>query len=306
MSFFLVRRARVRPQFAKLYPEIVPGVWISARRATRVVQRRPKAPRGPPHSRRRPRAPGSPLRVPGRQATPAGSRRRVDGASRAATAALKGTGRPTPARTACPVQYPSVHSKLSIALHTKLPFTRSGLSGAGHHAAIGAAPDPGAGPLLSIPAGVVAQTGVENYATRAKVLVRSTLRLRYGTTAQQLPSGARRHSRVARRASAAGDRDLAHPSGGLRISGHRARAFAYVLTADVPEFLAVREDLLLRVAGIVESSGSAFAQPTRFVYLQSSTNADRRPDLRALPLRSLSDPRHKPRSNVQPRRLAAY
>ncbi|MEZ0335900.1 MAG: hypothetical protein ACAI18_18060 [Gemmatimonadales bacterium] len=43
MSFFLVRRARVRPQFAKLYPEIVPGVWISARRATRVVQRRPKA-----------------------------------------------------------------------------------------------------------------------------------------------------------------------------------------------------------------------------------------------------------------------
>jgi len=32
----------------------------------------------------------------------------------------------------------------------------------------------------------------------------------------------------------------------------------------------------LRVAGIVESSGSAFAQPTEFVYLQSSANADRR------------------------------
>jgi MscS family membrane protein len=37
--------------------------------------------------------------------------------------------------------------------------------------------------------------------------------------------------------------------------------FAYVLTGDVPEFLAVREDLLLRVAEIVESSGTGFAQP---------------------------------------------
>jgi hypothetical protein len=39
MAFFLVRRTRVRPEFAYLYPEIVPGIWISARRATRLVQR---------------------------------------------------------------------------------------------------------------------------------------------------------------------------------------------------------------------------------------------------------------------------
>jgi hypothetical protein len=42
MPFFVVRRTRVRPEFAYLYPEIVPGVWIGARRATRLVQRHPK------------------------------------------------------------------------------------------------------------------------------------------------------------------------------------------------------------------------------------------------------------------------
>ena len=39
MAFFDVRRARVRPEYARLYPEIVPGVWMSARRATRLVRR---------------------------------------------------------------------------------------------------------------------------------------------------------------------------------------------------------------------------------------------------------------------------
>jgi hypothetical protein len=40
MNLFQVRRARVRPAFAGLYPEIVPGVWMSAKRATRLVLQR--------------------------------------------------------------------------------------------------------------------------------------------------------------------------------------------------------------------------------------------------------------------------
>jgi hypothetical protein len=38
-----------------------------------------------------------------------------------------------------------------------------------------------------------------------------------------------------------------------------------VLTADFQKFLATREELLLQVAGIVESSGTGFAQPTLVV-----------------------------------------
>jgi hypothetical protein len=40
MNHFTIRRARVRPEFARLYPEIVPGVWMSAKLATRLVRRR--------------------------------------------------------------------------------------------------------------------------------------------------------------------------------------------------------------------------------------------------------------------------
>lgn len=46
MNFFAVRRARVRPEFASLYPEMVPGVWISAAKAARLGRR------ADPHERR--------------------------------------------------------------------------------------------------------------------------------------------------------------------------------------------------------------------------------------------------------------
>ena len=38
MDFFTVRRARVRPEYASYYPELVPGVWISATRAARLIR----------------------------------------------------------------------------------------------------------------------------------------------------------------------------------------------------------------------------------------------------------------------------
>jgi hypothetical protein len=38
MDFFAVRRARLLPAFTPLYPEIVPGVWMSAHKATQAVQ----------------------------------------------------------------------------------------------------------------------------------------------------------------------------------------------------------------------------------------------------------------------------
>ena len=38
MDFFIVRRARVRPEYARHYPELVPGVWMSAARAARLIR----------------------------------------------------------------------------------------------------------------------------------------------------------------------------------------------------------------------------------------------------------------------------
>ena len=38
MDFFVVRRVRVRPEFASLYPELVPSVWMSAAKAARLIR----------------------------------------------------------------------------------------------------------------------------------------------------------------------------------------------------------------------------------------------------------------------------
>jgi hypothetical protein len=38
MDFFVVRRVRVRPEFASLYPEMVPDVWMSAAKAARLIR----------------------------------------------------------------------------------------------------------------------------------------------------------------------------------------------------------------------------------------------------------------------------
>jgi MscS family membrane protein len=122
--------------------------------------------------------------------------------------------------------------------------------------------------LVSIPAGLLAQGSIENFTTRGKIPLQSILRLRYGTTSEQLQtilSGI--------------DRILAeHPTvekESARVTlvefGPQAvelELFAYITTSDMTTFLKVREHLLLRVAAVVESSGSAFAAPTQFIHMR--------------------------------------
>jgi len=47
--------------------------------------------------------------------------------------------------------------------------------------------------------------------------------------------------------------------------------FAYITTADASRFLEIRESLLVQVARIVESSGTAFALPTDLIQVRSRT-----------------------------------
>lgn len=126
--------------------------------------------------------------------------------------------------------------------------------------------------LLSVPAGTLSQSSVENFATRDKILVQSTLRLRYGTTVDQL-----RNVLSGIRAILEERRDIETGTARVRLVDFGVRAieielFAYVLTPDLLEFLAAREDLLLQIAAIVEASGSSFARPT-IVYEELSACA---------------------------------
>ncbi|MBL8295482.1 MAG: mechanosensitive ion channel family protein, partial [Bryobacterales bacterium] len=59
-------------------------------------------------------------------------------------------------------------------------------------------------------------------------------------------------------------------------SGYRIEFFSYVLTRDVNEFLAVREDLLLRCLRIIEEGGGGLAYPSQTLYMARDGGVDTR------------------------------
>ena len=122
--------------------------------------------------------------------------------------------------------------------------------------------------LVSIPAGALSQAHIENFSTRGKILVQTRLRLRYETTAAQLRSVLERVRRLLQ-----DHPEIDVPTSRIRLVDFGAQAvelelFAYVRTADFNRFLAVREDLLLSIAEIVEAAGTTFAHPTEFLFLE--------------------------------------
>jgi MscS family membrane protein len=52
------------------------------------------------------------------------------------------------------------------------------------------------------------------------------------------------------------------------------QAFAYVTTGDWKEFTAIRQDVILQIAEIVESAGARFAAPTQLTYLSNDAGAE--------------------------------
>jgi MscS family membrane protein len=124
--------------------------------------------------------------------------------------------------------------------------------------------------VVSIPNGQLASVSIENFTLRDRFLFRHTLNLRYETTADQL------------RFLLVGIRELVcrHP----RVDSATARArivgfgpssidmevFVYILEPTQEAFLAVQEDLLLRIMNIVESGGSGFAFPSQTIYMSKN------------------------------------
>ena len=66
----------------------------------------------------------------------------------------------------------------------------------------------------------------------------------------------------------------------IRFIGYDAgsltlEVFCYVLTRDGEEFLAIQEDLLLRIMDIVEASGTSLAFPSRTIYARRDPGLDK-------------------------------
>lgn len=145
--------------------------------------------------------------------------------------------------------------------------------------------------VTSIPNGDFSKMHLVNYSSRSRILLKTVLGLRYETTDDQL-----RFVLVTLR-----DMLLAHPRvideepkvrfagfGDLRsVPCHRSalnvEIRANINTTDLNEFLAIREDIYLRIMNIVKDAGTGFAFPSRTVYhtRDDGIDAERRKETEA-------------------------
>jgi MscS family membrane protein len=115
--------------------------------------------------------------------------------------------------------------------------------------------------VVSIPNGQFAGMQLENFARRDQIWLHTTVGLQYGTTPEQL-----RRVLSDLRALLDTHPQVHHDSARARFVGFGGPSLhieisAYILTAKLGEFLAIREDLFLQVMDIIERSGGRIAAP---------------------------------------------
>ena len=140
--------------------------------------------------------------------------------------------------------------------------------------------------LVTIPNAEFSQMKLENFAVRDQRLLRTTLNLRYETTMDQL-----RYVLAELRKLLFGHPMVTESPARVRFVDLGAYSidveiFAYLRCQDQNTYLAVREDILFRVADIVKESGTDFAFPTQTLHLgrdaglsgESTEEAERKVD----------------------------
>jgi MscS family membrane protein len=128
--------------------------------------------------------------------------------------------------------------------------------------------------LSVVPNGSLAHMQFQNMARRSKLLINQTFSLRIETQAEQLRF-------VLDRVQSMLDQHPAIESGSCRVrvmsfvgAAFQMELFAYGKTGDWAQFTAIRQDVILRIAEIVEASGTRFAAPTQLAYLSRDKGVD--------------------------------
>lgn len=121
--------------------------------------------------------------------------------------------------------------------------------------------------LSVVPNGLLAQMQFQNMARRGKLLINQTFSLRIETQAEQLRF-------VLDLVQSILDQHPAIEAGSCRVrvmsfvgAAFQMELFAYGKTGDWTEFTTIRQDVILKIAEIVEASGTQFAAPTQLAYL---------------------------------------
>ncbi|MGE4125893.1 MAG: mechanosensitive ion channel family protein [Pusillimonas sp.] len=128
--------------------------------------------------------------------------------------------------------------------------------------------------LVTVPNSEFSNMQIENYAKRDRMFLNTLLELRYETTPDQLRFllaevrtllGA--HPKVA-------EEPLRVRFIGFGDSSLDIEIFAYVLTNQKPEFLAIREEILLSILTLIENAGTQLAYTSMVSYLATDTPND--------------------------------
>ena len=129
--------------------------------------------------------------------------------------------------------------------------------------------------LLVVPNGALAQMQFENFGPRRKCLLNQHFSLRIETQVDQLRFVLDRvqnmldeHPEVETGTSRIRVADFAGSSFELEL-------WAFVKTADWGAFTVVRQDVILKIAEIVEAAGTRLAAPTQLMYLSRDAGVDR-------------------------------
>jgi MscS family membrane protein len=128
--------------------------------------------------------------------------------------------------------------------------------------------------VITIPNGEFASMQIENFSKRDRIWLHTTLGLRYETSPDQL-----RFILVEIKKLLLGHPKIDPDPARVRFVGFGAYSldleiFAYVTTADINTFLAIQEDILLRIMELIAASGSGFAFPSHTSYFTRDTGLD--------------------------------
>jgi MscS family membrane protein len=128
--------------------------------------------------------------------------------------------------------------------------------------------------VITVPNAEFAQMQIVNFTRRDRMLLQTTLGLRYETTPDQLRYVLTRlrelfvaHPKVASEPARARFRGFGDCSLDIEL-------FVYVLSDDYDEFLGIAEDINLRIMDIVAESGTGFAFPSQTAYVARDYGLD--------------------------------
>jgi len=130
--------------------------------------------------------------------------------------------------------------------------------------------------VTTIPNAAFSNMHIVNLTKRDQRLVRTTLQLRYETTPDQM-----RFILIKLRELLLGHPKVTPDPARVRFIGYGAYSkdieiFCYLSCREQNEFLAIQEDLLLRMENIIKEAGSGFAFPSQTTYLARDAGLDDR------------------------------